>query len=99
MIDKKMKSQITGRDIIMNANEIVLRTHTQLGSLLKQPWGIFAGPFCKISSWILGKISSLKEWPSIGIGCPGSGRVIIPGELRGCGTEGHGQCAQCASKW
>jgi len=43
--------------------------------------------------WILGKISSLKEWSGIGTGCPGGGGVPIPGgvqETCRCGTSEHG---------
>jgi len=58
------------------------------------------------SDWILGKISSLKEWWGIGTSCPSRGRqnaacILWPEEwtnhlLEGfqgkgrCGTEGHG---------
>jgi len=43
--------------------------------------------------WILGNISSLKEWPGIGQAAQGGGGVTIPGgvqKTRRCGTLGHG---------
>jgi len=43
--------------------------------------------------WILGKISSLKEWSDIGTGSQGTGGVTIPEGVKKmcrCGTSGHG---------
>jgi len=48
------------------------------------------------SGWLLGNISSQKEWSGRGMGCPGSGGVTIPGgvpDLWRCGMEEHGQWA------
>jgi len=36
------------------------------------------------SSWILRKISSLKELCDVGTGCPGSGEVTVPGGVKTC---------------
>ena len=48
------------------------------------------------SGWILGRISSQKEWCCIGTAAQGGGAVTVPGgvqELWRCGTEGCGQWA------
>ena len=48
--------------------------------------------------WILGKISSWKEWLGTGrVAAQGSDGVTIPGGLHApwrCGTEGRGQWAR-----
>lgn len=48
MIDKSMRNQISGKDIIMNAEGVVLYTHTENTSLLRQSWGTFVKPYCRM---------------------------------------------------
>jgi len=59
--------------------------------------------FCRGGSgWILGNISSLKEWSGTGTAALGCDRVTIPGgapELWRCGTEGRGQWVWWDALW
>jgi len=41
------------------------------------------------SDWILGNISSQKEWSSIGTGCPGKRWSHHPWRCSRSGTKGH----------
>ena len=53
-----------------------------------------------VLDWILRKISLLKEWSDIGIGCPGG--VTIPGGVqKTCrhGTSGHGLAGMVVTGW
>jgi len=43
--------------------------------------------------WILGEVSSQKEWSGVEIGLQGNCGVTVPGGFQGkgrCGTECHG---------